>query len=51
LAFSFVPLIYFKVGGQVSGNLGLSIAEADKTFKDMNGDGYPDLVVSKDDGL
>jgi len=49
--FPFIPLIYFKVGGQVSGNLGLSIAEADKAFKDMNGDGYPDLVISKDDGF
>lgn len=46
-----IPLIYFKVGGQVSGSVGLSIAEVDKAFKDMNGDGFPDLVVSKNDGF
>ncbi|PKF73504.1 RHS repeat-associated core domain-containing protein [Chryseobacterium sp. PMSZPI] len=46
-----IPLIYLKIGGQVSGSMGLSIAEVDKTFKDMNGDGYPDLVVSKTDGF
>ncbi|WP_313092370.1 RHS repeat-associated core domain-containing protein [Chryseobacterium flavum] len=46
-----IPLIYLKIGGQVTGSMGLSIAEVDKSFKDMNGDGYPDLVVSKDDGF
>jgi len=46
-----IPLIYLKVGGQVSGSIGLSIAEVDKSFKDMNGDGFPDLVVSKNDGF
>lgn len=46
-----IPLIYLKIGGQVTGNMGLSIAEVDKSFKDMNGDGFPDLVVSKDDGF
>lgn len=46
-----IPLIYLKIGGQVSGSIGLSIAEVDKSFKDMNGDGFPDLVVSKNDGF
>lgn len=46
-----IPLIYLKIGGQASGNIGLSIAEVDKAFKDMNGDGFPDLVVSKSDGF
>jgi RHS repeat-associated protein len=46
-----IPLIYLKIGGQVTGNMGLSIAEVDKSFKDMNGDGFPDLVVSKDNGF
>lgn len=46
-----IPLIYLKIGGQATGHVGLSIAEVDKAFKDMNGDGYADLVVSNNDGF
>ncbi|MDH6252850.1 RHS repeat-associated protein [Chryseobacterium sp. H1D6B] len=45
------PLIYMKIGGGATANVGISIAEVDKTFKDMNGDGLPDLVISKNDGF
>ncbi|WP_267402126.1 MULTISPECIES: RHS repeat-associated core domain-containing protein [unclassified Chryseobacterium] len=47
----FVPLLYLKIGAQASGNVGISISEVDKAFKDMNGDGFPDLVVSHDGGF
>ncbi|MDH6252847.1 RHS repeat-associated protein [Chryseobacterium sp. H1D6B] len=46
-----IPIIYLKLGAEVSANVGLSIAEVDKAFKDMNGDGFPDLVISKNDGF
>ncbi|WP_185116306.1 SpvB/TcaC N-terminal domain-containing protein [Chryseobacterium sp. Leaf201] len=47
----FIPLLYLKVGAQGSGNIGISISEVDKAFKDMNGDGFPDLVVSHSGGF
>jgi len=46
-----IPIIYLKLGAEASANIGLSIAEVDKSFKDMNGDGFPDLVISKNDGF
>ncbi len=46
-----IPIIYFKVGGQLTGQVGMSISEVDKVFKDMNGDGYADLVVSSGGGF
>lgn len=49
--FIILPLIYFKIGFDVSTNAGISISEVDKTFKDMNGDGFADLVISKADGF
>lgn len=47
----FFPLLYLKIGAQASGNVGISISEVDKSFKDMNGDGFPDLVVSQNGGF
>lgn len=47
----FIPLLYLKVGAQASGNIGISISEVDKAFKDLNGDGFPDLVVSHSGGF
>ncbi|RZJ90754.1 MAG: hypothetical protein EOO20_07200, partial [Chryseobacterium sp.] len=47
----FFPLLYLKIGAQASGNVGISISEVDKSFKDMNGDGFPDLVISQNGGF
>ncbi|MBW8361339.1 MAG: hypothetical protein K0M56_04030 [Kaistella sp.] len=38
--------IYLKAGIDASYNLGLTISEVNKSFMDMNGDGYNDLVRS-----
>nr|WP_314493604.1 RHS repeat-associated core domain-containing protein [uncultured Chryseobacterium sp.] len=46
-----IPIIYLKIGGEATANVGLSIAEVDKSFKDMNGDGFTDLVISQNDGF
>ncbi|HEU4497010.1 MAG TPA: toxin TcdB middle/N-terminal domain-containing protein, partial [Flavobacterium sp.] len=40
--------IYIKVGIDASANIGMTISEVKKSFKDMNGDGYNDLV--RDEG-
>ncbi len=49
--FHFGWLIYFKFGAAIDANFGAKISEVDKAFKDMNGDGFPDMVVSNSNGF
>ncbi|WP_170234731.1 SpvB/TcaC N-terminal domain-containing protein [Chryseobacterium hagamense] len=46
-AFTILTL-YLKAGAGANANLGINVSEVKKIFKDMNGDGYADLVM--DDG-
>ncbi|MBB4807695.1 RHS repeat-associated protein [Chryseobacterium defluvii] len=46
-----ITILYFRAGADVSANIGVSVSEINKGMKDINGDGYPDLVVSTGDGL
>lgn len=43
--------IYLKIGLDASANFGMSITDVDKTFMDLNGDGFPDLVRSAGNDL
>ena len=36
--------LYIKIGVDASANIGMTISEVKKSFKDMNGDGYNDLI-------
>lgn len=40
-----VLILYLKGGLGANANFGLNVSETTKTFKDMNGDGFVDLVV------
>ena len=42
-----IPFLYVKAGATVSGSANLSVSEANKEFKDLNGDGHLDFI-SKD---
>ncbi|KQR90441.1 hypothetical protein ASG01_15110 [Chryseobacterium sp. Leaf180] len=44
-------IFYVKVGVAADASFGAAITEVDKAFKDMDGDGFPDLVVSNSNGF
>lgn len=43
--------IYIKAGVDISGNIGMTMSEVKKSFKDVNGDGFNDLVRYEGDNL
>lgn len=43
--------IYVKIGLGANANFGLNISDVKKVFKDMNGDGFVDLVVDSGNGF
>ncbi|AYM99606.1 RHS repeat-associated core domain-containing protein [Chryseobacterium sp. 3008163] len=48
----FIALIlWIKAGAGATANIGLNVSETRKAFKDMNGDGFADLVVDNNDGF
>ncbi|RXM37545.1 hypothetical protein BOQ62_22445 [Chryseobacterium sp. CH21] len=46
-----ILVIFIKAGAGATANLGINVSETKKTFRDMNGDGFPDLVVDTNDGF
>jgi len=47
-----ITLLYLKpFGADLTANVGLSVSEINKGLRDVNGDGFPDLVVNTSNGL
>ncbi|WP_394660158.1 toxin TcdB middle/N-terminal domain-containing protein [uncultured Chryseobacterium sp.] len=47
-----ITLLYLKpFGADLTANVGLSVSEINKGLRDVNGDGFPDLVVNTNSGL
>ncbi|MCU7616199.1 hypothetical protein NZ698_03225 [Chryseobacterium sp. PBS4-4] len=46
-----VLILWIKAGAGATANIGLNVSETRKAFKDMNGDGYADLVVDNNSGF
>jgi len=47
-----VTLLYIKpFGADLTANVGMSVSEINKGLRDVNGDGFPDLVVNTNSGL
>ena len=47
-----ITLLYLKpFGADLTANVGLSVSEINKGLRDVNGDGFPDLVVNTNNGL
>jgi len=44
-------ILYFRAGADTAVNIGNSISEINKAFRDINGDGFPDLVTNTGGGL
>lgn len=44
-------ILYFRAGADTAVNVGNSISEVNKAFRDVNGDGFPDLVSNTGGGL
>jgi RHS repeat-associated protein len=40
-----ILILYIKAGAGANANFGINVSEVKKIFKDMNGDGYADLVM------
>ena len=40
-----ILILYIKAGAGANANFGINVSEVKKIFKDMNGDGYTDLVM------
>ncbi|QRA41339.1 SpvB/TcaC N-terminal domain-containing protein [Chryseobacterium cucumeris] len=46
-----ILILWIKAGGGANVNLGMNVTETKKTFRDMNGDGFTDLVQDTDSGF
>ncbi|WP_312343413.1 RHS repeat-associated core domain-containing protein [Chryseobacterium binzhouense] len=46
-----VLILWIKAGAGANVNVGLNVSETKKAFKDMNGDGYTDLVQDTNNGF
>jgi len=47
-----IPILYLKpYGADLSANVGVAVAEINKGLRDVNGDGFPDLVLNTSSGL
>ncbi len=46
-----VLILWIKAGGGANVNLGMNVTETRKTFRDMNGDGFTDLVQDTNSGF
>ncbi len=46
-----ILILYIKAGLGATANLGLNVSDTKKAFKDMNGDGFVDLVEDTDNGF
>ncbi|WP_278352941.1 SpvB/TcaC N-terminal domain-containing protein [Chryseobacterium gleum] len=47
-----VTLLYLKpFGADLSANVGLSVSEMNKGVRDVNGDGFPDILINNSSGL
>lgn len=48
-----VPILnlFIKIGAGATANLGINVSDTQKAFRDMNGDGFVDLVVDKNNGF
>ncbi|MFY1048491.1 SpvB/TcaC N-terminal domain-containing protein, partial [Chryseobacterium sp. GP-SGM7] len=47
-----ITLLYLKpFGADLTANVGLSVSEINKGLRDVNGDGFPDLVINTNSGL
>jgi RHS repeat-associated protein len=44
-------ILWVKAGGGANVNLGMNVTETRKTFRDMNGDGFTDLVQDTNSGF
>ncbi|MFC3161015.1 hypothetical protein ACFOEQ_23600 [Chryseobacterium arachidis] len=44
-------ILWIKAGAGATVNLGINVSETKKAFKDMNGDGFTDVVQDTDSGL
>ncbi|KPE49122.1 hypothetical protein AOB46_21770, partial [Chryseobacterium indologenes] len=46
-----VTILYFRAGADLSASIGVSMSEINKGLRDVNGDGFPDLVTNDGSGL
>ncbi|WP_164466665.1 RHS repeat-associated core domain-containing protein [Chryseobacterium lactis] len=46
-----ILILWIKAGGGANVNLGMNVSETRKTFRDMNGDGFTDLVQDTNSGF
>jgi RHS repeat-associated protein len=46
-----VTILYFRAGADVTANLGTSVSEINTAFRDVNADGFPDLVSNTGSGF
>lgn len=46
-----ITILYFRAGADMSANIGVSMSEIEKGLRDVNGDGFPDLVMNNGSGL
>ncbi|WP_313090320.1 SpvB/TcaC N-terminal domain-containing protein [Chryseobacterium flavum] len=46
-----ILILWVKAGGGANVNLGMNVTETRKTFRDMNGDGFTDLVQDTNSGF